>query len=82
MIKRKDFNNSQWDNLPLKMTYADLRKIQGRAFRAGYVLAEFTYRDREFKAPDTFEEWFDGQSKCIGGYLNDSQELEVLSDGK
>jgi hypothetical protein len=80
VIKRKEFNNSHWDNLPLKMTYGQLRKIQQRAFKAGYELAEFTYKDREYKAPDTFEEWFDEQSKCIGGYLNDSQELEVLPD--
>jgi hypothetical protein len=76
----KSYDNSQWDNVPLKITYGNLRKIQERAFKAGYDLAEFTYRDREFKAPSSFEEWFDINSKCIGGYVNDSQELEVLND--
>ena len=78
--KRNNFNNSQWDTVPLKISYRELRKIQERAFKAGYELAEFTYRDREFKAPGGFDEWFDGQSKRIGGYLNDSQDLEILGE--
>ena len=76
----KVFDNMKWDTLPLKITYGALRKMQERAFNAGYDLAEFTYRDREFKAPDTFKEWFDMESKRIGGYVNDSQELEILDD--
>jgi hypothetical protein len=79
-MKRRNLDKSHWDNVPIKINYGQLRKIQQRAFNAGYSLAEFTYKDREFKAPDTFEEWFDGESKRIGGYLNDSQELEVLPD--
>jgi hypothetical protein len=78
--RHQDYNNSKWDTLPFKITYKQLRKIQQRAFNAGYGLAEFTYKDREFKAPSTFEEWFDCESKRIGGYINDSQELEILPD--
>ena len=80
-MKRKPvIDNYKWDDIPLKINYGQLRKIQQRAFKAGYELAEFTYKDREFKAPDTFEQWFDIQSKAIGGYMNDSQELEILPD--
>ena len=79
-MRRKEYDNWKWDNIPLKITYADLRKIQQRAYNAGYKMGEFTYRDREYKAPETFEEWFDIQSGAIGGYMNDSQELEILPD--
>ena len=81
MKKTRRLSNYEWDNVPLKITFKSLRAMQERAFKAGYELAEYTYRDREFKAPETFEEWFDGESKSIGGYLNDSQELEIINDG-
>lgn len=76
----RSYDNSKWDDLPLKITYGALRKMQERAYTAGFAMAEFCYRDREFLAPPVFDEWFDMESKRIGGYVNDSQELEVLGE--